>query len=54
MLSQAFTNADVIVGLVYEHANVEPMVVQKLDAKATLLVSQRVRKLRKYVVHYDP
>ena len=37
-LSPAFMNADIIAGMVYEHTNVEPMVVQKLDSKATLLV----------------
>ena len=37
-LSPAFTNDDIIVGLVYEHTNVELVVVQKLDAKATLLI----------------
>ena len=46
-------NDSIIVGLIYEHIDVEPMVVQKLDAKATSLVFQKVRKWRKYVVHYD-
>ena len=32
------TNADVIAGLVCKHMSVDPMVVQKVDAKATLLV----------------
>ena len=35
---QAFMTDDIIAGLVYEHVNIEPMMVQKLDAKATLLV----------------
>ena len=33
-----FTNVDIIVGLVYENMNVEPMVVQIFDEKSTLLV----------------
>ena len=37
-LSSAFMNANIIVGLLYEQTNVEPMVVQKLDAKAMLLL----------------
>ena len=37
-LSPAFNNANVIGGLVYKHTNVVPVVAQKLDAKATLLV----------------
>ena len=32
-LSLAFTNTDIITGLVYEHMTVEPMVIQKLDKK---------------------
>ena len=31
-------NPDIITGLVHEHTNVEPMVVQKLDERKTLLV----------------
>ena len=38
-LTPTFIKADVIAGLVYEHMNVECVVVQKLDANATLLVS---------------
>ena len=37
-LPPAFMNDDIIAGLVYEHMNVEPMIVQKLHAKAMLLV----------------
>ena len=37
-LSPAFMNLDIIVSLLYEHTTVEPMVVQKLDKKNTLLV----------------
>ena len=42
-----FTNGDIIVGLVYEHMNVDPVVVQKLDAKATLLVFQEGEEIEK-------
>ena len=38
MLSSAFTNADIIVGLVSKDTDMEPVMVQKLDAKATLQV----------------
>ena len=31
-------NDDIIAWLVYKHMNVKPMVVQKLDAKVTMLV----------------
>ena len=34
-------------GLVYEHMSVEPMVVQKLDAKATLLVYPKGEEVEK-------
>ena len=37
-LSPMFSKADIILELVYGHTDVEPMVVQKLDEKATLLV----------------
>ena len=37
-LSPTFMNDDIIVGLVYDHSNMDPMVVQKIDAKTTLLV----------------
>ena len=40
VLSQVFMNPDIIMGLVFEHNNVKPLVVQKLDMRATLLVSQ--------------
>ena len=36
-LSPAFTNPDIIAGLVYEHTTVEPMVVQRLHERNTLL-----------------
>ena len=48
LLSPAFTNLDIIVGLVYEHTVVEPMVVQRLDERNTLLVfaeSENIDKL---------
>ena len=31
-------NLDIVVGLVYEHTTVEPVVVQRLDYRSTLLV----------------
>ena len=34
-------NADIILGLVYKHTDVEPMVVQKYNEKTTLLVFPR-------------
>ena len=37
-LFPAFMNDDIIVGLVYKYKNVDAVVVQKLDVKATLLV----------------
>ena len=37
-LSPAFTNPDIIAGLVYEDTTVEPMAVQRLDERNTLLV----------------
>ena len=37
-LSPVFTNPEIFVGLVYEHTTVEPVVVQRADARNTLLV----------------
>ena len=37
-VSPAFMNANIVVGIAYEHTDVEPVVVQKFDEKATLLV----------------
>ena len=37
-LSQMFTNFDIIKGLVFEHMNVEPVAIKKLDMRVTLLV----------------
>ena len=37
-LSSAFMNLYILVGLVYEHTTTEPMVVQRLDERNTLLV----------------
>ena len=37
-LSPAFTNPDIVLGLVYEHIAVELKVVQRLDERNTLLV----------------
>ena len=47
VLSPVFMNVDIIVGLVYEHMNVEPVVVQKHEEKATLLVFSEAKKLKK-------
>ena len=38
VLSPGFMNANMFAGFVYEHMSMEPIVVHKLDAKATLLV----------------
>ena len=38
LLSPVFTNPDIVVGLVYEHTIIEPMVIQRLDKRNTLLV----------------
>ena len=38
VLSQTFINSDISIGLVYEHTSVEPVVIQKLNMRATLLV----------------
>ena len=46
-LSPAFTNPDIISGLVYEHTTVEPMVVQKMDERNTLLVFAEGENLEK-------
>ena len=37
-LSPVFTNLEIVVGLVYEHTTVEPVVVQRVDDRNTLLV----------------
>ena len=46
-LSPTFMNDDIIVGLVYKHTNVEPVVVQKLYAKVTLLVFPEGKEVEK-------
>ena len=33
-----FTNPDIVAGMVYEHTTVEPVVVQRVDERNTLLV----------------
>ena len=38
MLSQAFMSLDIIRGLVFEHMDIEPVVIQKLDVGTILLV----------------
>ena len=37
-MSPIFTNPYIVLGLVYEQTTIEPMVVQKLDERKTLLV----------------
>ena len=37
-LSSAFTNPDIVVGLVYKHTTKQPLVIQRLDEENTLLV----------------
>ena len=46
-LSPAFTNTDIITGLVYEHVTIEPVVIQKLDEKNTLLVFMESEDIEK-------
>ena len=53
-LSPVFTNPGIIVGLVYEHTTVEPMVIQKLEERNTLLVTEEGKILKNYVEHCDP
>ena len=53
-LSQVFTNCDINAGLVYEHTTVEPVVIQTLDEKNTLLVFTESEDIIKYVIHCDP
>ena len=38
LLSPAFTNPDIVAVLVYENTTIEPMVVQRLGERNTLLV----------------
>ena len=47
-------NADIIVGLLYEHTNSEPVVLQKSDEKATLPVFPEGKAVKKNVIHCDP
>ena len=37
-LPPTFMNPNIVVGLVYEHTAIEPMVVQRMDERNTLLV----------------
>ena len=46
-LSPAVTNPDIVVRLVYEHTTVEPMVIQKLDERNTLLVFAEGENIKK-------
>ena len=47
VLSPVFMNEDIIMGLVYKHTNVETVVVQNLDEKATLLVFPKGEEVEK-------
>ena len=38
VLSQVFMSLDIIVELVFEYLSIEPVVIQKLDMRGTLLV----------------
>ena len=49
-----FMNSDIIAGLVFEHMTGEPVVVQKLDGKNTLLVFTESEDIAKCVIHCDP
>ena len=53
-LSLVFTNPDIIVGLVYKHTTVKPIVVQRLVERKTLLVFAEGENIENYVEHYDP
>ena len=53
-LSPVFTNDNIIVGLAYEHTNVEPLVLQKSDANATLLVFPEGEEVDKICSTLDP
>ena len=46
-LSPAFTNPDIVAGLVYEHMTIEPMVIQRLDERNTLLVFSEGENIEK-------
>ena len=55
-LSPVFTNYDIIIGLVYEHMTIEPVILQKLDEKNSLLVfteSEDIEKMSYIVIHCD-
>ena len=46
-LSPVFINSEIIAGLVYEYTTVEPVVVQILDEKNTLLVFMESEDIEK-------
>ena len=48
LLSLVFTNLDIVVGLVYEHTTVEPVVVQRVDDRNTLLVFAEDENIEKF------
>ena len=47
MLSPPFTNTDMVAGLAYKHTTTEPMVIQILDEKNTLLVFPEGEDIKK-------
>ena len=46
-LSPVFTNSDIITRQVHEHTTIEPVVVQKLNEKNTLLVFTEGEEIEK-------
>ena len=46
-LSPVFTNPDIVTGLLYEHTTVEPVVVQRVDDRNTLLVFEEGENIEK-------
>ena len=46
-LSPLFTNPGIFAGLVYEHTTIEPMVIQRLDERNTLLVFEEGENIEK-------
>ena len=53
-MSSVFMIPDIIIGLVYEHMTVEPMVVQKPDESNTLFLFIESEDIEKYVIHCNP
>ena len=46
-LSSAFMNPEIMAGLMYERTTIEPMVVQRLDERNTLLVFAKGENIEK-------